>query len=101
MSYSGQNIRNVCLLGHSGSGKLDSCRLIGQVFPQLGKDLIFQGSQPIPGPQDLVFQLLQLGPLGLDPGLLLLCQRLKILHIAEIICHHSHITQNFVIVLYQ
>ena len=59
--------------GHSGSSKLDSCRLTGQVFPQLGKNLIFQGSQAIPGTQDLVFQLLQLGgdvTLAVGQGLL-------------------------------
>ena len=46
--------------GHGGGSLLHPGRLLGEVFPQLGENLVFQSGEPVLGGEHLVFQLLQL-----------------------------------------
>ena len=55
--HGGQRAQRVCFRNSSG-GELDSGSLLGQMFPHLGKDLVFQSREPIFCSENLGFQIL-------------------------------------------
>ena len=56
--YAGQTAQSIGS-SHRGGSLLYPGGLLGQVFPQLGENLVFQGSQPIFGSEHLGFQFFE------------------------------------------